>query len=196
MVTDALMEDMTFLVENKMALVPNSFADSICSQFIRNGCLSDAQWAHVPRVAAETRAKWQTGITKKKARIARRRNRNAAKKQGLLLDGKGNIKGESDGRVFVYCIQQDAKVKIGISNNPFRRCANLQVGSATPLLILWQVPALDRFVAKSVEGHLHQHFRDSKFIGEWFPVGVATDAHNLAMELVAELERDNEGGER
>lgn len=65
----------------------------------------------------------------------------------------------------IYYIQrgEDGPIKIGTSNDPERRLAELQTGSGEPLRLLAVIPG-DR----SLERQIHSALRDHQGIGEWF----------------------------
>ncbi len=66
-------------------------------------------------------------------------------------------------RVYLIGSPLARPVKIGVSDDPAARLADLQVGSPVPLLILWQTPGGQR-----LESALHAYFAPYRLHGEWF----------------------------
>ncbi|MEV4441331.1 GIY-YIG nuclease family protein [Streptomyces sp. NPDC049577] len=66
---------------------------------------------------------------------------------------------------WVYVVGSPAAraVKIGVSNDPRARLADLQVGSPVPLLLLWKTPG-----GQGLESALHAYFAPYRTHGEWF----------------------------
>ncbi|WP_406425660.1 GIY-YIG nuclease family protein [Streptomyces sp. NBC_00842] len=57
-------------------------------------------------------------------------------------------------------------VKIGVSNDPDARRADLQVGSPVPLMVLWKTRG-----GQALESALHDYFAPYRTQGEWFDFG-------------------------
>jgi hypothetical protein len=74
---------------------------------------------------------------------------------------------------FVYVMSRDDGAhKIGFSNNPERRCANLLSCSTHDMCVAYAVPRPDDAV--DVEGFAHLLLREHALGGEWFSVDDAT----------------------
>lgn len=82
---------------------------------------------------------------------------------------------------WVYLIGSPASrlVKIGLSNNPAERLADLQVGSPVPLMILWQTQG-----GQGLESALHRYFRSYRAHGEWFDFGAESATALVATAAV------------
>lgn len=80
---------------------------------------------------------------------------------------------------FLYFMQTEGRVKIGISKNPEARARNLTTGSGVivSLKTYWKVKA----VAREVESLLLNHFSKFRLKGEWFEEGyfTTTDIESL-----------------
>ncbi|MYX32250.1 MULTISPECIES: GIY-YIG nuclease family protein [unclassified Streptomyces] len=76
--------------------------------------------------------------------------------------------GSGVSRRWVYLIGSPVvrPVKIGVSNDPEARLADLQVGSPVPLVLLWEAKG-----GQQLESALHQHFAAHRLHGEWFDFG-------------------------
>ncbi|MCG3039187.1 GIY-YIG nuclease family protein [Streptomyces sp. S1A] len=88
----------------------------------------------------------------------------------------------SRGRVsrrWVYLIGSPVvrPVKIGVSDDPEERLADLQTGSPVPLVLLWQVLGGQR-----LESLLHDRFAACRTHGEWFDFGDADPVLTVAEE--------------
>ncbi|MDC2951050.1 GIY-YIG nuclease family protein [Streptomyces heilongjiangensis] len=70
-------------------------------------------------------------------------------------------------------------VKIGVSNDPTARLADLQTGSAARLMILWQTPG-----GQALESALHAYFAPYRTHGEWFDFGEENPAALVATAAV------------
>lgn len=84
-------------------------------------------------------------------------------------------------RRHVYLVGSPAvrPVKIGVSDNPEARLADLQVGSPVPLLLLWRTPGGQR-----LESALHDYFAPYRLHGEWFDFGEENPAALVATAAV------------
>jgi hypothetical protein len=71
--------------------------------------------------------------------------------------------------VFVYVLESDQAVKIGISTNTGNRVKSLQVGHSDEIRAVWQYK-MSRDQAFSVENTVHKRLqkRGIKRRGEWF----------------------------
>lgn len=69
---------------------------------------------------------------------------------------------------YVYVIEADGRVKIGLSSNPRARMAGLSTALAVePQLVhRWRLP--DREAAEAAERALHRAFAHARLRGEWF----------------------------
>jgi Meiotically up-regulated gene 113 len=76
--------------------------------------------------------------------------------------------GEPDSDKFLYVVRGGGLVKIGITNNPNARLAQLQSASTAPLDFAWIAAASDATAAIEREAHnmLAEHRRN----GEWFEI--------------------------
>lgn len=64
---------------------------------------------------------------------------------------------------FVYFIYAESRIKIGKTNDVWRRFGILQVGSPIQLQLMGFVPG-----DMKLERALHKHFAKYRLIGEWF----------------------------
>lgn len=73
----------------------------------------------------------------------------------------------SNKRRYVYLIRshETGYYKIGISNDPYKRVAQLQTGSAVKLELIHCFLCED---AEQTEAFLHDKFSDKRLMGEWF----------------------------
>ncbi|MBI5957897.1 MAG: GIY-YIG nuclease family protein [Chloroflexi bacterium] len=89
---------------------------------------------------------------------------------------------------FVYFFDQKAHVKIGISSDPHKRLAQLQVGNPYPINFLGAIPFPDLETARKAEKALHEHFQQAQIGGEWFdfshPVSKVTGPAQLWLHEV------------
>ncbi|WP_164541050.1 GIY-YIG nuclease family protein [Streptomyces abyssomicinicus] len=69
--------------------------------------------------------------------------------------------------------------KIGVSNDPQERLADLQVGSHQPLVLLWKTPG-----GQGLESALHAYFAPYRTHGEWFDFGEESPAALVATAAV------------
>lgn len=60
------------------------------------------------------------------------------------------------------------RVKIGKSNNPAKRLADLQIGNHKKLSLLGTIKCKDERTAYEAEKAAHQRFRIDRREGEWF----------------------------
>lgn len=76
-------------------------------------------------------------------------------------------------QVYVYAIGNSANslVKIGSSNDPEARMANLQCGSPVALEILRTYEQPASFYGESLEFWLHRQLKHLRRHGEWFALG-------------------------
>lgn len=74
---------------------------------------------------------------------------------------------------YVYLIQKGyGSIKIGVSNNPEKRCQELQTGNHGSLFLIAKFPFSNRFEAMAMEKELHLKFNDYRLNGEWFKKGI------------------------
>lgn len=84
----------------------------------------------------------------------------------------------------LYIIQNEAgHLKIGRASDPFKRLAQLQTGSSTPLKILQIYKGLG-----FAEVAFHNEFADYRLMGEWFKADVA-GLLKLQIEQIAKDKR-------
>ncbi|WP_176711322.1 GIY-YIG nuclease family protein [Streptomyces sp. PTY087I2] len=72
---------------------------------------------------------------------------------------------EMDSR-WVYAVSTEAdptSIKIGVAANIQKRLKQLQLGSASPIVLRWQSPG-----GFPLESHLHEKFTRLRIAGEWF----------------------------
>lgn len=72
---------------------------------------------------------------------------------------------EIDSR-WVYAVSTEAdptSIKIGVAANIQKRLKQLQIGSASPIVLRWQSPG-----GYLLESHLHEKFTRLRITGEWF----------------------------
>ncbi|MFB7560598.1 GIY-YIG nuclease family protein [Streptomyces brevispora] len=72
---------------------------------------------------------------------------------------------EMDSR-WVYAVSTEAdpkSIKIGVAGNIQKRLKQLQIGSASPIVLRWQSPG-----GFPLESHLHEKFTRLRIVGEWF----------------------------
>lgn len=76
----------------------------------------------------------------------------------------------NDGHYFLYYIQgsRTKSIKIGISEEPWKRLQQLQTASSEPLEMLGTVDCKTRDYAEYGEEQTHDLLRDSRLSGEWF----------------------------
>lgn len=67
---------------------------------------------------------------------------------------------------WVYAVSTEAdpkSIKIGVAGNIQKRLKQLQIGSASPIVLRWQSPG-----GFPLESHLHEKFTRLRIVGEWF----------------------------
>lgn len=67
---------------------------------------------------------------------------------------------------WVYAVSTEADpkaIKIGVAANIEKRLKQLQIGSASPIVVRWQSPG-----GFPLESHLHEKFTRLRITGEWF----------------------------
>jgi hypothetical protein len=71
----------------------------------------------------------------------------------------------NDPSSFVYFLQRipDGPIKIGWTDDPGRRVAELQTGSAEELMLRALIPG-----GRAEETQLHEKFASARMLGEWF----------------------------
>jgi len=70
---------------------------------------------------------------------------------------------------YVYFIQQGyGAIKIGVSDDPDKRCSDMQTGSSKRLRVVARIPMEDRRQAMNLEKELHAAFSSLRIRGEWF----------------------------
>lgn len=69
------------------------------------------------------------------------------------------------GSEFVYVVQAADKVKIGVSNNPYKRLQFFRTGSVVPVEMVWVIESAD---GRRLEAILHDRFDRFRTHGEWF----------------------------
>lgn len=69
---------------------------------------------------------------------------------------------------FVYAIECDGLVKIGVAKNPHSRLAALQTGNPHPMTLLAFRDFEWRAQAYLVESGIHDELRNQHVAGEWF----------------------------
>ena len=162
------------------------FAASLKYQYETKGHLSEMQWPYVLTLADKiTRRIKVENQHKNVAEQATRRVRDHKKRQRQeissvleLVDDDVNIDNDT---VYLYAIQMDEAVKIGISNNPARRLASLQTSSPKILRLVWAYNAGDRRTARRIESQLHRRFKVLGYwlTGEWFSAGILSEIQAL-----------------
>jgi hypothetical protein len=85
----------------------------------------------------------------------------------------------------LYVISNDVSgpSKIGLSNNPERRLAQLSTGSAVPLRI-WHVEAVPAADALRLEQAAHRQLSRYRLSGEWFGVSVDVAVSEITLALI------------
>jgi hypothetical protein len=86
---------------------------------------------------------------------------------------------------FLYVISNDVSgpSKIGLSNNPERRLAQLSTGSAVPLRI-WHVEAVPARDALRLEQAAHRQLSRYRLSGEWFGVSVDVAVSEITLAMI------------
>ena len=65
-------------------------------------------------------------------------------------------------------MRQEDRSKIGVSNNPERRASEVSFNSGLLTTVVYRYEAKNRKKAYSIENFLHNHFSESRLIGEFF----------------------------
>jgi hypothetical protein len=69
---------------------------------------------------------------------------------------------------FVYAIECDGNIKVGVARDPVKRLATLQTGSASKLRLIHQRDFEWREQAHRAEAGVHDELRGQHVNGEWF----------------------------
>lgn len=70
---------------------------------------------------------------------------------------------------YLYFIQRGfGSIKIGVSDDPDARCADLQTGNSQRLRVIAKFPMGSRTAAFALEKELHERFAHLCLSGEWF----------------------------
>lgn len=80
----------------------------------------------------------------------------------------------------VYFATLNDFIKIGVANSAPRRMTSLQVGCPYPLTLRAVIVLRRSGDAFNLEGTLHERFKDSRGVGEWFKTSDALDAYITA----------------
>ena len=96
---------------------------------------------------------------------------------------------------YVYFIQQGfGGVKIGVSDDPDARCAQMQTGTSKPLRVIARFPIEGRAAAFSLERELHVKFAHLRTSGEWFKPAVLRELKVGGRRLIGGTKRNPAGG--
>ena len=87
----------------------------------------------------------------------------------------------------VYFItSNDAYVKIGYSNYPYRRMKDLQTGNPMELSMDDCIWMPNRSVAGKIEKRVHKEYETMRTLGEWFDISILPNAKNYTFSLLKE----------
>lgn len=70
----------------------------------------------------------------------------------------------------VYILRCGDVVKIGISNDPYKRVKQLQTGNSNKISLVCYVKMRTRIEAHNLESVLHKEFYSDNTLGEWFDI--------------------------
>lgn len=73
-------------------------------------------------------------------------------------------------KAYVYFISDGEYIKIGKANSIKNRIKSLQTGNARKLFVKFILPCEGEFVAKLLEGELHEYYASKRLEGEWFDI--------------------------
>lgn len=110
----------------------------------------------------------------------RDRLRKQQTKEAFVTDDN-RLRPLKPGRHVYVMSDGDLPIKIGVSNDPLRRCADLRGPSGRPLAVVY---AVESVYADEVERLAHKHFADNRTMGEWFNVSI--DDARLAIQAIAD----------
>ncbi len=102
------------------------------------------------------------------------------KTKEVFVTDDNRLRPLKSGRHVYVMSDGDMPVKIGVSNDPLRRCADLRGPSGRPLTVAF---AIESAYADEIEKLAHKHFADKRTMGEWFNVPIG-DA-KLAIQGIA-----------
>lgn len=77
----------------------------------------------------------------------------------------------------VYAVHDGTNTKIGCSSNVFKRLISLQVGCATPMVLIATMPG-----GTGRERHIQRKLKAKRMRGEWFCLGEISEAQALLRE--------------
>ena len=81
--------------------------------------------------------------------------------------------------LYVIGSTEHPHLKIGYSNNPIKRLADLQIAHANPLSLL-HFTDISPETVKLAEKHIHACFADKKTSGEWFDIDLNTAVNAIS----------------
>lgn len=109
----------------------------------------------------------------------RERLRNPPVVQAFVTD-ENKLRPLKHGRHVYIMSDGEMPLKIGVSNDPLRRCADLRGSSGRPLSVVF---AIESVYADEIERLAHKHFAAARTMCEWFNVSV--DEARAAIEAIA-----------
>lgn len=70
--------------------------------------------------------------------------------------------------MFVYFMESNNHIKIGITNNLYTRTKQVQTGCPVKIYLVSYIEVIDRETALKIEKHLHDKLKHLNTYGEWF----------------------------
>lgn len=72
--------------------------------------------------------------------------------------------------LYIISAGKSGPIKVGISDNPHFRLANLQIGNPRKLFLVWHKALDSRSKARGAEKEAHIFLSDFRQHGEWFKI--------------------------
>jgi hypothetical protein len=89
-------------------------------------------------------------------------------------------------KIYIAQADEDGPVKIGVSDDPERRIAELQIGNAVKIVLVGFFVCGSWLIARTLEASVHAALAAFRLSGEWFSVSPDT-ARRTIEEKAADL---------
>lgn len=94
-----------------------------------------------------------------------------------------------DNYVYIIAHEKDGTlvgpVKIGISSDPQKRLASLQIGNPAPLRIFKMLRAFNKEISSFIERGFHYHQKKNRMAGEWFNISPERALNLMMLDFVS-----------
>jgi hypothetical protein len=91
--------------------------------------------------------------------------------------------GKDSASIYVIHNTEVNRVKIGFSNNPQKRFQSIQSSSGCKLKLVYHTPPIYKY--SELEKWAHNHFKDYRYIGEWFNLDIEIAVNEIKTQSKA-----------